>query len=160
MKTIVGILGLLLFAGTCIAGDLIRTIVPPFPDGWKDQGGACIAGSLGVEKSCDYSIGVVKKDNHRFLYFGKSAPRTDPKKARWFVTDQMPYPKAPTGFQVVYGLCERNSRRDDTIIAVVKTTDTEWHTVVRSAYKANLETGLFEKISIKGLRCGNEGWGL
>lgn len=160
MKTIVRIFGLLLLAGTCVAGDLTGTIVPPFPDGWKDQGGACIAGSLGVEKTCDYSIGVVEKDNHLVLYFGKSALRTDPKKARWLVTDQMPYPEVPTGFQVVYGLCERNKKPDQTIIAVVKTTDSEWYTAVRSAYKANLDTGRFEKTSIKGLRCGNEGWGV
>ena len=160
MKTIAGILGLLLLAGTCVAGNLKGIIVPPFPDGLKDQGGACIAGSLGIEKICDYSIGVVEKDNHLVLYFGKSAPHTDPKKARWLVTDQMPYPEAPTGFQVVYGLCEKNKKPDQTIIAVVKTSDTEWYTVVRAAYKANLDTGRFEKTSNKGLRCGNEGWGI
>lgn len=160
MKTIVWIFGPLLLVGTCVAGDLTGTIVPPFPDGWKDQGGACIAGSLGAEKICDYSIGVVEKDNHLVLFFGKSAPRTDPMKPRWLVTDQMPYPEAPTGFQVVYNQCERNGKPDQTIVAVIKTANTEWYTVVRSAYKANLDTGRFEKISIKGLRCGNEGWGV
>jgi hypothetical protein len=146
--------------GACVAGDFTGTIVPPFPEEWKDQGGACISGSLGIKRTCDYSIGVVKKDNRLVLYFGKSAPRTDPKKARWLVTDQMPYPEAPSGFQVVYGLCQRNGNPDETIIAIVKTTDTKWYTVIRSAYRANLDTGRFEKVSIKGLRCSNEGWGV
>ena len=70
-------------------------------DGSIDNGGACITGSLGIEKTCDYSIGVVEKDNNLVLYFGKSAPRKDPKKALWLVTDPMPYPEAPSGFQVV-----------------------------------------------------------
>lgn len=35
-ETIAGILGLMLLAGACVADDLIRTIVPPFPDGWKN----------------------------------------------------------------------------------------------------------------------------
>ena len=160
MRSIARILGLMLLAGACVAGDLTGTIVPPFPDGWKYQGGACVASSLGIERSCDYSIGVVEKDNHLVLYFGKSAPRIDPKKARWLVSDQMPYPEAPSGFHVVYGLCERNGKPDETIIAIVKTTDTEWSTVVRSAYRANLDTGRFEKTYIKGLRCRNEGWGV
>ena len=160
MKTVAGILGLMLLAGACVAGDLIGTIVPPFPEGWRNQGGACIAGGLGIEKSCDYSIGVVEIANQLVLYFGKSAPRIDPKKARWLVTDQMPHPEVPSGFQVVYGLCERNGKPDETIIAIVKTTETEWYTVVRSAYKANFDTGRFEKTSIKGLRCGNDGSGL
>jgi hypothetical protein len=160
MKTIAGILSLMLLAGACVAGDLIGTIVPPFPDGWKDKGGACIGGSLGIEKSCEYSIGVVEGANHLVLYFGKSEPRTDPKKARWLVTDQMPYPEAPPGFQVVYGLCERNGIADETIIAIVKTTDNEWYTIVRSAYRVNLDTSRFEKTSVKGIRCSNEGWGV
>ena len=159
MKIIVGIWSLLLFASTCVAGDLTGTIVPPFPDGWKDRGGACIAGSLGTKRICDYSIGVLEKDNKLVLYFGKSVSSPDPKKAHWLVTDQMPYPETPSGYSVVYSVCERNRKPDETIVAIVKTTDTKWY-VARSAYRANLGTGRFEKTSIKGLRCGNEGWGL
>ena len=155
MKAITRIfsLSVMLLASPSKANDIIGTIVPPYPEKWRDQGGACIA-------SCDYSIGVLEKSNRLFLYFGKSAPRTDPKKARWLVTDQMPYPKTPPGFQVVYGLCERDGKPDDTIIAIVKTTDAEWYTTVRSAYRANFNTGRFEKISTKGVRCQNEGWGV
>lgn len=153
-------LGLMALASACVANDITGTIVPPFPEGWKDHGGACISSSLGPNNNCDYSIGVLERPGQLILYIGKSAPRIDPKKARWLVTDQMPYPKAPTGFQVVYSFCERDGKPDETIIAIVKTTDTEWYTTVRLAYRANLSTGRFEKTSTKGVRCLNEGWGV
>jgi len=158
MKAIARIWGasLMLLAGVCTANDITGTFVPTYPEGWKDHGGACI----GLDNRCDYSIGVLEKDKQLILYFGKSAPRSDPKKARWLITDQMPYPKAPAGFQVVYGDCERDGRPDKTIIAVVKTTDTEWYTTVHFAYRANLNTGRFEKTPINGIRCINIGWGL
>jgi len=113
-------LGLMTLASACVANDITGTIVPPFPEGWKDQGGACIGSSLGPNSSCDYSIGVLEKPGQLILYIGKSAPRIDPKKAHWLVTDQIPYPKTPTGFQVVYSLCERDGKPDETIIAIVK----------------------------------------
>lgn len=153
MKAITQFIGLMFLAGSCVANELTGTIVPPFPTGWKDHGGACLDG-------CNYNIGVLEKPGQLILYMGKSAPRVDPKKARWLVTDQMPFPKTPTGFEVVYSLCERNREPDETIIAVVKTIEAEWYTTVKLAYRANLSTGRFEKTTTKGVRCLNDGWGV
>lgn len=151
---------LMLPSYTCQASNLIGRIVPPYPDEWISQGGACIAGKLGIKRSCDYSIGILKNLDQLHIFFGKSAPRINPKKARWFVTDLMPYPKTPAGFHVVYGFCERDGSPDASIIAVVKTTDSEWFSNVQTAYRANMNTGRFEESSIKGVRCRNEGWGV
>lgn len=149
-----------MLAAACAANDITGAVVPSFPGGWQYHGDACIGASLSRNKSCDYSIGVLEKPGQLILYIGKSATRIDPKKVRWIVTDQMPYARTPTGFQVVYSLCERNGKADETIIAIVKTTDTEWYTNVRFSYRANLSTGRFEKTSTKGVRCLNEGWGV
>ena len=147
------------FAGTAVAGDLTGKFVPPYPEGWKDKGGACIADGLGPGKSCDYSIGIVEKNSQLILILGKSAPKINPKKARWLVTDQMPYPKTPQDFHVDFGHCEVNGQLDATIIAIVKTTNTEWYTTVRTAFRANLTTERFEAVPIMGIRCINAGWG-
>jgi len=56
--------------------------------------------------------------------------------------------------------CERDGTRDETIIAIVKTTDTEWYDTVRSAFRANLSTGRFEERPPRGCGCRNEGWGV
>lgn len=151
---------LLLFNGACIASEISGTIVPPFPERWKNLGGACIAASLGVDKYCDYSIGVLENVKQRILYFGKLVPNSNAKKAQWLIIDEMSYPVTQLGFQVIYGLCERNRKIDETIIATVKSTDTEWYTTVKLAYRANLKTEHIEKISINEIRCLNEGWGL
>ncbi len=150
MKTIARILGLMSLAGTCMAGgNLTGTLVPPYPDGWNEQGGTCIGG--GSAEVCAYSIGVVEKDGRQVLYLAKSERPSASREALWLVTDQMPYPYAPEGFEVVYGMCERNGKHDDTIVAVVKTDDEEWYTVVHSAYKANLATGRFERTPTWGV---------
>lgn len=154
------VLCVMLFAGQSNANGVVGSIVPPYPEGWKHRGGACIASSLGANRSCEFSIGILEKSNKLFFHFGKSVPRTDPKQARWLITDQMPYPETTPGFQVVYGLCEKDGKPEDTIIAVVKTTDTEWYTTVHSAYRANLNTGRFEDTSTEGVRCLSEGWGM
>lgn len=161
MQTVAAMLGLvlMLLSRACMATDLIGSIVPPFPEGWKDDGGACISKSLGTDKICDYSIGVLRAPKKLLLYIGKSSQRVDPKKARWIVTDQISFDQLPPGHHVAFALCERRGELDETILAVVKTTDTEWYTDLRSAYKANLNTGRFEKIPPKGIRCLNEGWG-
>jgi hypothetical protein len=162
MQTIAAGFGffLMMLFNACMATEIIGSIVPPFPEGWKDEGGACISNTLGSERICDYSIGILRKDGELVLYFGKSAPRIEPEKARWHVIDRMPYPKISKTQQVVLGNCERDGKHDGAIIAIVKRTDTEWYSIVQNAYKANFITGRFEKISAKGIRCINEGWGV
>ena len=144
---------LMLFASTCTATETIGSVVPPFPKGWQHEGGSCVA-------DCNFSIGELRAPNGLAFFLGKSAQRVDPNKPRWLVLDLMPYPKTPKGYQVVYSLCERDGNSDETIIAIVKTTDTEWYSTVFRAYKANLNAGRFETTSTKGVRCLNDGWGL
>lgn len=162
MQIIIAMFGLvlLLFSKACMATNLMGSIVPPFPNGWTEESGACISKSLGVDKMCDYSIGVLRSLNGRVLYIGKSTPQIETNEVHWLVTDQMPFPQTPRGQEVVFSSCELNGELNETIIAVVKVTDTEWYTTVRQAYRANLNTGRFEKISTKGIRCLNEGWGI
>lgn len=144
-------IGALLLAATSQAASLTGTMIPPFINGWQDRGGACVA-------DCAYTIGDVQKGTRRLLYFGKATTRIDPDKARWLVLDEMVYPRA-TGQHVVYGSCQYKGVADETLIALVKTADTEWLSA-KVAYRANITTHQFQKIPPKGIRCANEGWGL
>lgn len=146
-------LALMLFASTCPATEIVGSIVPPFPKGWQHEGGSCIA-------NCNFSIGELRTPYGLAFFLGKSVHRVNSKKAHWLVLDQMPFPKTPNGYQVVYSLCERYGKSDDTIIAIVKTTDTEWYSTVFRAYKANLNIGRFQTTSTRGIRCLNDGWGV
>ncbi|HZW13450.1 MAG TPA: hypothetical protein VFF81_09700 [Noviherbaspirillum sp.] len=161
MRTITTLLGcaLMLLSGASMAENLVGSIVPPYPEGFRDGGGACISKALGDKNICQYSLGILRRRGEHLLYLGKSAPRIDPKKARWTVTDQLSIKDVPRGHDISFGLCEQNGVQDETILAIVKITDTDWFTNVHSAYKVNLTTERFEKIPTKGIRCLNEGWG-
>ena len=149
-----------IFAASCSANDLVGSTVPPYPEHYKYSGGACVSGGRDQKSICDFSIGVLEKNNQLIMYFGKAAPRTDVKQPRWLVTDQMPYPAAPDDSHVVYSMCAQNEVRDETIIAVVKSSNSEFFTEISLAYKVNLDTGRFEQMSTSGLICINESYGL
>jgi hypothetical protein len=152
-------LSLTLLCSASNADSLVGSVVPPYPEGFRDAGGACISKSLGDKDMCLYSLGILRRRGTTLLYIGKSAPRIDPKKARWTVTDQLAFQNLPQGHDVSYGLCEQNGVQDETILAIVRITNTDWYSQIHSAYKVNLATGRFEKIDTKGIRCLNEGWG-
>lgn len=144
-------LGLILFAGACSANSLVGQVTPL--KGWIEESGSCLG------NDCDYNIGVLKKGNEQVMYFGQESDnQTNP--PSWLILDQMPYPVTPANFAVLYGECQLNGKPDPSIIAVVKTTDTEWFESIRFAYKANTTTEQFETISIKGIRCENTGYGI
>ncbi|GAB3550099.1 hypothetical protein GCM10027343_32740 [Noviherbaspirillum agri] len=158
MTTLLGVV-LMLITGVGQAENLVGSVVPPYPTGFRDGGGACISKTVGEKNVCQYSIGILRKRGVHLLYLGKAAPRSDPKKARWTVTDQMSIKDIPHGHDIAYGLCEQNGVQDEAILAIVKITNTDWFTSVRNAYKVNLETERFEKVPVTGIRCINEGWG-
>jgi len=145
--------GLTLFTSICSADGLTGKTIPPYPQGWSEPEGTCLA-------DCRYNIGVLSKGSARTLYLGKESPSSTADSPRWLVLDEMPYPQAPSGFRVTYGTCQANQKEDPSIIAVVKNTETEWQTQVKFAYRANIKTGQLETISTQGVRCANEGWGL
>jgi hypothetical protein len=144
------------------SANIIGTIVPPYPDGWKGKLGACISHSLGTERICDFSVGISESTNGSIVYVGRKVSLPQAKDAQWLVTDAVIMPSIPAEHYIASSVCQRNRNQDETIVAVVKPPkkEVEWHNKVYVAYKVNLNTGRFEKISSKGIRCLNEGWGL
>jgi hypothetical protein len=146
----------------CESATLVGSVIPPYPDGWKEGGGVCIAQSLGMERMCSFSMGILKSADGKILYVGKLVSSPDAKLPLWLVTDEMPYPVIPRKHYFTYVSCEKDGKSDETIMAIVKRprAEMEWHDRIHTAYRVNLDSGRFEKISSKGVRCLNEGWGL
>ncbi|WP_020396524.1 hypothetical protein [Thiolinea disciformis] len=144
---------LLLCSTISLADSLIGSRVPPYPKPWKVEGGTCLL-------NCTYNIGVLKKAEQRLLYLGKALPKSNANDVRWQILDVMPYPELPKGYELAEMACEVNGVADPSVMAIVKTAETEWLDQVRFAYKANTEQGAFETISTQGIRCGNLAWGL
>lgn len=147
--------------GHAIGANLIGLEVPPYPDDLKDTGGACVGGPPNTSDICDYSIGTLTDSKGKlFLYAGKFIGRGDNGKPRWLITDVMPYPKLPKGYQVAISTCRQNGVDDRTIFAIVKMVDEEWYRNIARAYKLDIKQQRFVSIGTKGIECGNEGWGV
>lgn len=144
---------LLFLASTSSAEHWIAKTIPPYLDGWQEEGGTCLA-------NCDYSLGVLIKGSQRLFYLGKKSAQSTDSDPRWQVLDTMPYPELPTGYELIYSACEHQGTPDSSLIAVVKTADAEWLDQVRFAYKANIAKGSFETMSTAEVRCQNIASGL
>lgn len=144
---------LLFLASTSSAEPWIAKTIPPYLDGWQEEGGACLL-------NCDYNLGVLIKGSQRLFYLGKKSAQSTATDPRWRVLDTMPYPELPAGYELIYSDCEYQGKPDPSLIALVKTADAEWLDQVRFVYQANIAKGGFETLSIEGVRCQNIAWGL
>ena len=142
---------------------LVGSTVPPYPTGLADVQGACIAQALGIPRECDFSIGILEDADSvpKTLFGGRLAGRDDKGRARWTVTDAVPYPALPEGYFLAIATCEADGKKDETIVAVVRgLEEVEWLADVLWARRYDLDTEKFVEQPIRGVRCLNEGWGL
>ena len=152
-----------LLPAVAVAEDLVGSTIPPYPAGLVNEQGACVAGMLGgVARECDFSIGILEDASSvpKTLFGARLAGRDDKGRARWTITDVVPYPILPEGYYLAMTTCESDGRKDETIVAVVRGEDTEWLADVLWARRYDLDTQKFVDQPSSGVRCLNEGWGL
>jgi hypothetical protein len=137
------------------ADDLVGSTIPPYPAGLVNEQGACV-------RECDFSIGILEDASSvpKSLFGARLAGRDDKGRARWTITDVVPYPILPEGYYLAMTTCESDGRKDETIVAVVRGEDTEWLADVLWARRYDLDTQKFVDQPSTGVRCLNEGWGL
>jgi hypothetical protein len=142
---------------------LVGSTVPPYPAGLAEERGACVAQALGrVARECDFSIGVLEDpaSGPKTLFGARLAGRDDAGKARWTITDAVSYPVLPNGYVLAIASCETDGRKDETVVAVVRATETEWLADALWARRYDLGKEKFVDHPNRGVRCLNEGWGL
>ncbi|NTV94482.1 MAG: hypothetical protein HGA75_03595 [Thiobacillus sp.] len=150
----------ILIPNLALGGSLIGTVVPPYPHGVESKGGACISDPAAPERSCAFGIELMRENGSLYLYLQKTAPQVEPNKPRWLILDRMPYPRTKPGEDVIFAMCELDGKPDQSLIAVVRRDDTEWHTAITKAFRGNLVKERFERTSTAGIRCVNQGWGI
>ena len=147
-----------------LADGLVGATIPPYPAGLVNEQGACVAGTLGgVASEFDFSIGILEDASSvpKTLFGARLAGRDDNGRARWTITDVLPYPVLPEGYFLAMTTCESDGKKDETIVAVVRATEEEeWLEDVLWARRYDLDTQKFVEQPSSGLRCLNEGWGL
>ena len=159
-KYLIGLLTLL--TTTAGAAELAGLTVPPYPEGLSESSGACVAQSRGVDDECDYSIGVLQSaDGQPSVIVGsRMAGRDDEQKARWVVTDTLPYPDLPEGYLLAIASCQLDGKDDQTIVAAVLNAEEEWLETLQWARRYDLTKEKFVEQPTAGVRCRNEAAGL
>jgi hypothetical protein len=153
-----------LIPAAALADGLVGSTIPPYPAGLVSEQGACIAGTLGrVARECEFSIGILEDASSipQTLFSARLAGRDDKGRARWTITDVVPYPVLPEGYFLAMTTCESDGKKDEKIVAVVRASEEdEWLEDVLWARRYDLDTQKFVEQPIRGVRCLNEGWGL
>jgi hypothetical protein len=153
---------LTLLATTAGAAELVGLTVPPYPEGFVNSSGACIAQSRGLDNECDYSIGVLEtKDEKPSVIVGsRMVGRDEDQKARWFITDALSYPDLPEGYLLAIATCQVDGKDDETIVAAVLNGDEEWLEPIQWARRFDMSSEKFVEQPTAGVRCRNEAAGL
>lgn len=149
------------------AGGWRGSVVPPYPSGVRELGGACIGEGSSGEAMCAVSISVVKDEQsgartvlaiRRLHHPDGNAVGGD--RPLGLVTDVLePAVLDDDATEVAIGLCQRDGGDDSRIVAIVRPEpDIEWYTRLRGAWRVGAD-GRFAAIEAAGVRCLNEGYG-
>ena len=86
--------------------------------------------------------------------------RDESGQALWIVTDAVPYPSLPAGYALAIATCEDGHKADESIVAVVRSGETEWLGDARWAQRFDPLTEKFVEHPVRDIRCRNEAAGL
>ncbi len=149
------------------AVELVGKTMPPYPEGLREVGGACLSDSIDADHVCDYSIGLLADASAdpdaepvmRYVTAGRLAGRDGPL-ALWKITDAQAYPKVAKGFSWQAGTCRVDKVGDARVIAVVRQgLEPEYLTDVAWARRLDLKSGKFAVVDPARVDCINEGYG-
>lgn len=152
---------------TAGAVELVGETMPPYPEGLREVGGACLPDSTDTGHVCDYSIGLLADASEdsdaepvmRYVTAGRLAGRDGPL-ALWTITDAQAYPKVAKGFFWQAGTCRVDKVEDAKVIAVLRQgLEQEYLADVAWARRLDLKSGKFAVIDPARVDCINEGYG-
>lgn len=132
------------------------------PDGLKNVGGYILAKNDQDILNSPFAINFIQRDveelyGYSWLWFIKGDKESKVDR----VVDVLKLPTTKKNETVVAGQCFFNGKQDGEIIAIaVYVEDAEFFTKIIKAWRANTTTEKFEEISIKGIKCANEGFGV
>ena len=152
-----------LVPAAALADGLVGSTIPPYPAGLAAYARRVHRASLqGAADECDFSIGILEDSSGLpiTLFGARIAGHDDAGRARWTITDALPYPALPEGYLLAIATCESDGKKDETIVAAVRVTEDEWLADVIWARRYAVGTEKFVEHPGRGVRCLNEGWGL
>jgi hypothetical protein len=146
----------MLVPAAALAEGLVGSTIPPYPMGLVHNQGACIV------DECDFSIGILEDSSGlpKTLFAARIAGHDEAGRARWTITDAMPYPALPEGYFLAIATCHSDGKKDEAIVAAVRLAETEWLEDVIWVRRYAVGPAKFVEHPGRSVRCLNEGWGL
>jgi hypothetical protein len=153
-----------LFTSVAMAQSLVGATIPPDPNGFVHKTGACIAKSLGAERMCDYSVGLLQDTNGvpRLVYGARRLEsRTAANQARWTVAATFNVPALTAGQYVAMATCRMDEVADETIVAIVQAEGSKaWNDKIILAKRFDFQTERFVDLPVADISCENVAHGL
>ncbi|MEO5942717.1 MAG: hypothetical protein ABIP30_03690 [Ferruginibacter sp.] len=97
----------------------------------------------------------VKKNAAAIIY----SQLTDTVSRTYTIVDVIEVKNIPTGWEVRSADCQQGQAEGEILIALVKTQNKAYMTIVKKAWRCNRDKLRFEAIQPKGIKCINEGFG-
>jgi len=135
-------------------------VVPPYPSGWKEAGGACIGSVDDVADLCRHSIVEVidaQSGIRMVLALEPVKSFSNPSLSRIAAVLE-PEALFDPELAVSYGLCQLRGIDDRTVVALVHYDENEW-LPAREAWRFDAAPGRFVPLPPAEVRCLNEGFG-
>lgn len=133
----------------------VGTVYDPLPPKVTKAGGALVQHADGADIA-QYSLAYVDTPTGARIWLDSTISH---KPMSWKVVAELELPSLQKDEQTVYGLCSRNGRLDESIVAIVLYEDKEHFRTIRHAWTARLRAHRFEALPVSGISCSNEGYG-
>lgn len=118
------------------------------------EAGSTIIGNQGNQ---EYGISQIKKGRLDILLLNRVYPG---KKATFEILDTLQIRNLKNTEYISCQVCRKDKVQDSEIIAIVVYENKEYFSKVLKAWRANRKTGKITSISVKGIDCLNEGYGI
>ncbi|MCU0548740.1 MAG: hypothetical protein MUC48_05275 [Leptolyngbya sp. Prado105] len=118
------------------------------PQGFQDNGGWVVKGG-------QYGADIVQHDQTQMLWLGRVLPWQQGGAVPRKVVDVLEFPILTQSQKIRYAFCRLNGIPDREIFAIVEPSNTEFHTNIHQAWRANTKTEKIEPISPEGVTCEN-----
>ncbi|RYE17666.1 MAG: hypothetical protein EOP45_15415 [Sphingobacteriaceae bacterium] len=105
-----------------------------------------------------YSIATIVKGNYNILLFEKILQIGDGSTVKYKLLDTLNIGLLKKPYTIAYSACRISRKNDSEIVALVKGEYKEYFTKILKAWRANKKTKRFEKTSIKGVDCFDNGY--
>lgn len=110
---------------------------------------------FGEEYDPGFRLTGLQKEDHNLVLFN-TISLDEKRNASYRIIDTLVITNLQPNEYVSIGYCQNEFIDDQEIISVVEETESRFVEKINRAWRANVETGEFEKIPVDGIECWNE----